>query len=209
MVKKPCIGDSGSFIPSSTPSPEPASSRFCVSSRDLSGSACGQITPTDKSPHSLRRKNDYSNSRTPLRSLNRRKTKQMDSSQPTDVLLSTPKSSSKSLSNAIDCWSSDSPASENHASNKLTKSLNSAFNRRVPMNNDASRGSDTENCPSDQAFVRSGSKETKLPCQNGDRFSRNRCSLPETKPSGLRMPSPKIGFFDVVCFFICLLHSID
>ncbi|XVF83305.1 hypothetical protein PTKIN_Ptkin16aG0476200 [Pterospermum kingtungense] len=193
MSKKPCFGDSGGFIPGSTPSPEPASSsRVLVASRDLSGSACGQLTPIDKSPNSLRRKNDsaacYSNAKTPLRSLTRHKSKQTDSSQPTDVL-STPKSSCKSLSNSIDCWSSESSSSANHVSYKFTRSLNSAFNRGVPVNNNASRGSDTDNCSSDQPFVQSGHKET-------------RCSLPatvsrETKPSGLRLPSPKIGFFDV------------
>ncbi|XWS75103.1 hypothetical protein CRYUN_Cryun01aG0056200 [Craigia yunnanensis] len=205
MLKKPCFGDSGSFIPSSTPSPEPASSRFHVVSRDLSGSACGLITSIDKPPNFLRRKNalaaSYSNARTPLRSLTRHKRKQIDSSQPTD-LLSTPKSSSTSLSNSIDCWSSESSASVNHGSNKFTKSLDSAFNRGVPVNNDASQGSDTENCSCDQPFVRSGSKETRLPCQDVGRFSKGSSPLPptvsrETKPSGLRLPSPKIGFFDV------------
>ena len=137
----------------------------------------------------------------------------MDSSQPTDLLLSTPKSSSTLLSNSIDCWSSESSASVNHVSNKFTKNLDSAFNRGVPVNNDASQGSDTENCSSDQPFVRSGSKGTRLPCQDVDRFSK-RSPLPptvsrETKPSGLRLPSPKIGFFDVVGFFIYLLYSID
>ncbi|XP_022748490.1 uncharacterized protein LOC111298055 [Durio zibethinus] len=171
MVKKP-FGDYGSFIPSSTPSPEPASSCFHIASRDLSGSACGQIASMDKSPNSLRRNNglaaSYSNDRTPIRSLTRHECKQIDSSQPTD-LLSTPKSSSTSVSSSIDCWSSESSASVNHGSNKFTKSLDNAFNRGVPVNN--SQGSDTEKCSSDQPFVR--------------------------KPSGLRLPSPKIGFFDV------------
>ncbi|XVF23713.1 hypothetical protein REPUB_Repub13aG0063500 [Reevesia pubescens] len=205
MSKKPCFGDSGSFIPGSTPSPEPASSRLQVASRDLSRSACGRITSTDKSPNSLRRKNDLaasdSNAKTPSRSLTRFKSKLIDSCQLTD-LQSTPKSSSTSLSNSIDCWSSESLASVNHASKNFTKSLDTAFNRGVPVNNDASQGSDTENSSSDQPFIRSGSKEARFPCQDIDRFSKGSSPLPatvsrETKPSGLRLPSPKIGFFDV------------
>ena len=107
----------------------------------------------------------------------------------------------------------------NHVSNNFTKSLDTAFNRGIPANNDASQGSDTENCSSDQPFVRSRSKETRLPCQDVDRFSEGSCPLSatvsiETKPSGLRLPSTKIGIFAVVGFFIYLLcfdliYSID
>ncbi|XVE99386.1 hypothetical protein REPUB_Repub03eG0193700 [Reevesia pubescens] len=205
MSKKPCFGDSSSYIPSSTPSPEPASSRFHVASRDLSGSACGRITSNDKSPNSLRRKNDLvvsdSNARTPSRSLTRHRSKLIDSSQPSE-LQSTPKSSNKSLSNSMNCWSSEFLASVNHLSKNFTTSLDTAFNRKVPDNDDPSQGSDAENCSSDRPFVRSGSRETRLPCQDVDRFSKGSSPLPpsvsrETKPSGLRLPSPKIGFFDV------------
>ncbi|XWS66119.1 hypothetical protein CRYUN_Cryun05aG0172800 [Craigia yunnanensis] len=192
MSKKPCFGDCG------TPSPEPTSSRFHIVSRDISGSVCGQIASIDKSPNSPRVKNDLvasdSNARAPSRSLTRHKSKQIDSSQPTD-LQSTPKSSSTSLSNSIDCWSFEPSASVNHVSNNFTKSLDTAFT-------DASQGSDTENCSSGQPFVRSGSKETRLPYQDFDRFSKGSCPLKptvsrETKPSCLLLPSPKIGFFDV------------
>ncbi|XWS56473.1 hypothetical protein CRYUN_Cryun09bG0088400 [Craigia yunnanensis] len=199
MSKKPCFGDCG------TPSPEPTSSRFHIASIDLSGSVCGQITSIDKSPNSLRRKNGLaasdSNARTPSRSLTKHKSKKIESSQPIDLQSKT-KCSSTSLSNSIDCWSFESSASVNHVSNNFTKSLDTAFNRGIPANIDASQGSDTENCSSDQPFVRSRSKETRSPCQDVDRFSKGSRPLPptvsrETKPSGLRLPSPKTGIFDV------------
>ncbi|XVF75493.1 hypothetical protein PTKIN_Ptkin13bG0191900 [Pterospermum kingtungense] len=190
MSKKPCVGDCG------TPSP---------ASREHSRSVCGQITSIDKSPNSLRRKNDSSasdsNARTPSRSLTRRKSKRIDSSQPTD-LQSTPISSSTSLFNSIDSWSSEPSASVNHVSNNFRKSLDTAFNSGVPKNNDASQVSVTENFSSDEPSGPSGSKETRLPCQDVDRLSKGSCPLPQTDtvskqtiPSGLRLPSPKIGFF--------------
>lgn len=190
MSKKPCIGDRD------TPPPE-STSRVHIVSKDLSGSLCGHNASTLKSPSSLRRKNDLiasdSDARTPSKSLTGRKNKQIDSSQPTG-LQSTPKSTSTSLRNSMDCWSSETSASLNH------------------VNNDASQGLDTENYFNDQ-LVPSGSKETRLPHQDVGRFSKGSCHPPstvsrETKPSGLRLPSPKIGFFEVVCFFIHLLRFI-
>ncbi|TYH32940.1 hypothetical protein ES332_D13G024900v1 [Gossypium tomentosum] len=178
MSKKPCIGDRG------TPPPE-STSRVHIVSKDLSGSVSGHNASTLKSPSSLRRKNDLialdSDARTPSKSLTGHKSKQIDSSQPTG-LQSTPKSTSTSLCNSMDCWSSETSASLNH------------------VNNDASQGLDT-NCSNDQ-LVPSGSKETRLPHQDVGRFSKGSCHPPstvsrETKPSGLRLPSPKIGFFEV------------
>ncbi|KAB2047120.1 hypothetical protein ES319_A13G023900v1 [Gossypium barbadense] len=179
MSKKPCIGDRG------TPPPE-STSRVHIVSKDLSGSVFGHNASTLKSPSSLRRKNDLialdSDARTPSKSLTGQKIKQIDSSQPTG-LQSTPKSTSTSLCNSMDCWSSETSASLNH------------------VNNDASQGLDTQNCSNDQ-LVPSGSKETRLPHQDVGRFSKGSCHPPstvsrETKPSGLRLPSPKIGFFEV------------
>ncbi|KAA3454068.1 Arginine decarboxylase 1-like protein [Gossypium australe] len=178
MSKKPCIGDRG------TPPPE-STSRVHIVSKDLSGSVCGHNVSTLKSPSSLRRKNDLialdSDVRTP-KFLTGHKSKQIDSSQPTGFQ-STPKSTSTSLCNSMDCWSSETSASLNH------------------VNNDASQGLDTQNCSNDQ-LVPSGSKETRLPDQDVGRFSKGSCHPPstvsrETKPSGLRLPSPKIGFFEV------------
>ncbi|PPD68349.1 hypothetical protein GOBAR_DD34775 [Gossypium barbadense] len=178
MSKKPCIGDRG------TPPPE-STSRVHIVSKDLSGSVSGHNASTLKSPSSLRRKNDLialdSDARTPSKSLTGHKSKQIDSSQPTG-LQSTPKSTSTSLCNSMDCWSSETSASLNH------------------VNNDASQRLDT-NCSNDQ-LVPSGSKETRLPHQDVGRFSKGSCHPPstvsrETKPSGLRLPSPKIGFFEV------------
>ncbi|KAH1030598.1 hypothetical protein J1N35_042772 [Gossypium stocksii] len=179
MSKKPCIGDRG------TPPPE-STSRVHIVSKDLSGSVCGHNAPTLKSPSSLRRKNDFiasdSDARTPSKSITGHKSKQIDSSQPTG-LQSTPKSTSTSLCNSMDCRYSETSASLNH------------------VNNDTSQGLDTENCSNDQ-LVPSGSKETRLPHQDVGRFSKGSCHPPstlsrETKPSGLRLPSPKIGFFEV------------
>ncbi|KAK8611109.1 hypothetical protein V6N13_131172 [Hibiscus sabdariffa] len=183
MSKKPCIGDRD------TASPEPSSSPSHIDFEDLSGSVCGHSAPIVKSPSSLRRKNDSaaldSDARTPTRSLTQHKSKLIDSSQPTS-LQSTPTSIG---------WSSESSASLNH------------------VNNDASQGSDTGNCSNDQ-LVPSGSKETVFPYHDVGRFTKGSCHLPSTvsrevKPSGLRLPSPKIGFFEVVGFVIDLPYFIS
>ncbi|GMJ11942.1 hypothetical protein HRI_004863400 [Hibiscus trionum] len=180
MSKKHCIGDRG------TPSPEPSSSPSHIVSKDLLGSVCGHNASIVKSPSSLRRKNDSaasdSDARTPTRSLTQHKSKLIESSQPTS-LQSTPKSPSASLLTSTGCWSSESSASLNH------------------VNNDASQGSDTDNCSNDE-LVLSGSKETGFPYHDVGRFTKGSCHLPssvsrEIKPSGLRLPSPKIGFFEV------------
>ncbi|KAK8542208.1 hypothetical protein V6N12_014811 [Hibiscus sabdariffa] len=191
MSKKPCIGDRD------TPSPEPSSSPSHIIFEDLSGSVCGHSAPIVKSPSSLRRKNDSaaldSDVRTPTRSLTQHKSKLIDSSQPTS-LQSTLNSPSASLLTSIGCWSSDSSASLNH------------------VNNDASQGSDTGNCSNDQ-LVPSGSKETGFPYHDIGRLTKGSCHLPSTvsrevKPSGLRLPSPKIGFFEVGSCRESTLHGV-
>ncbi|KAK8994493.1 hypothetical protein V6N11_045580 [Hibiscus sabdariffa] len=172
MSKKPCISDHG------TPSPESSSSRSHTASKYLSGSVSGHSASIVKSPSSLRRKNDLaasdSGGRTPKRSLTLHKSKLIDSSQPTS-LQSTPKSLSTSLSTSIDCLFSESSASLDHVN--------------------------TENSSNDQ-LVPSGRKETRFPHQDVGRFSKVSCHLPSTvlreaKPSGLRLPSTKTGFFEL------------
>ncbi|XP_039027679.1 uncharacterized protein LOC120161533, partial [Hibiscus syriacus] len=170
ISKKPCIGDRG------TPSPEHhlhiptsllKSFRIC----------CGHSASILRTPCSLRRKNDLvasdSGVRTPTRSLTLHKSKLIDSSQPIS-LQSTPNSLRTSLLTSIDCWSSESSASLDHVG--------------------------TGNCSSEQ-LVPSGSKEARFPHQDVCRFSKGSCHLlstvsREAKPSGLRLPSTKIGFFE-------------
>ncbi|OMO81110.1 hypothetical protein COLO4_23753 [Corchorus olitorius] len=175
MSKKPCFDDSGSVVPSPSPSSEKAPSRLRIGTRTSARSGCPRSVTIDKSPKQLRRKNDLlacdTSSRTPSRSLTRGRNELLDSHQPSP-LPSTPNSSCTSLSSSNDCWSSES-TSRNHVT---------------------SNSSDSENHSSDQPFVRNQSKKTRLAYGGSPlptALSR------EIKPSGLRMPSPKIGFFDV------------
>ncbi|GMI84857.1 hypothetical protein HRI_002155000 [Hibiscus trionum] len=172
MSKKPCIGDHG------TPSPEPSSSRSHIAFKDLSGSGRGHSASIVKSPSSLRRKNDLAASdsgvRTPKRSTTLHRSRLIDSSQPTSFQ-STPKSPSTPLLTSIACWSSESSASLDHVN--------------------------TENCSNYQLFP-SGGKETRFPHQDVGKFSKGSCHLPSTvsreaKPSSLRLPLPKTGFFEL------------
>ncbi|KAK6228133.1 hypothetical protein SCA6_000473 [Theobroma cacao] len=204
MSKKPCFGDSCSVIPSLTLSPEPASSLLRIASRDFGRSECTQSTPIAKSPNSLRRKNDLaacdSSSRTPCRSLTRSKNKLLDSTHPTH--LPSTLNSFTSLSSSVGCWSAESSTSGNYVSSNSSTSVDIAFRRGVSA---ASQGSHTKNRSCDQPFVRNESKKTRLAYQDVNGVSKGSSPLPpavsrEIKPSGLRMPSPKIGFFDVENF---------
>ncbi|OMO71602.1 hypothetical protein CCACVL1_18136 [Corchorus capsularis] len=177
MSKKPCFDDSGSIVSSPTPSSERAPSRLQIGTRTSARSGCSQSVMIDKSPKQLRRKNDLlacdSSSRTPSGSLTRSRNELLDSHQPSP-LPSTPNSSCTSLSSSNECWSSES-TSRNHVTSNSSDS--------------------DQNHSCDQPFVRNQSKKTRL-VYGGSPLPTTALSR-EIKPSGLRMPSPKIGFFDV------------
>ncbi|KAM5556117.1 hypothetical protein ABKV19_023817 [Rosa sericea] len=142
----------------------------------LSSSGSPAAKDTSESPMNSRRKFDYSlddfaaNGLTmsnPLRFAKENKDEE-SSCQDSGKML-TPKSTVyASSATSLDGWSSESSSSS-----MSQKSISS----QISFGSDASQASDTEHC------VGQENQETSLPNQN-------------RKPSGLRVPSPKIGFFD-------------
>ncbi|GLT88909.1 hypothetical protein SLE2022_069170 [Rubroshorea leprosula] len=198
ISKRPCCGDSGSGVPL-TPSPGSASSKG--SDGSLSKSMNKSLS------NSLRKKNRSrvaaydSSSSTPSRALIGSRSKLEFYSQPVHSL-STSKSSSTSPSSSINGWSMGSSTSMNQISDDSKASLDATLHRGVSLDTDASQGSDNGSHSCNRSSAESKDKEMKLTNQHVDRFSKEAGSQYPTvsgnlKPSGLRMPLPKIGFFDM------------
>ncbi|KAK9282849.1 hypothetical protein L1049_011072 [Liquidambar formosana] len=211
--KKPCLGNSCSVIPSSkspnssySSSPTATSKTVSCFSYNSSGSASSDTT--SKSPlNSLRRKIDSgnphlaasgSNFKTPLRFSVRNKNDLGSSS----LSFYTPKPPScKSPASSMDGWSlASSSASSNisQRSNNLKTSLDTTC-RGVLFDSRATQASGHAH---DQSSVERESKGTRLPNQCVKTASMGTSPVSaglsrNFKPSGLRVPSPKIGFFDV------------
>ncbi|KAK9913316.1 hypothetical protein M0R45_037134 [Rubus argutus] len=166
LSNKPCLGASSSVTRGSTPSPKSS----------LSGSSVAKHT-TGESPMNSRRKVDNSPDNfaangltisTPLR-FTKTHNDELESSCQHSCKMITPKSTSyASSANSLDGWSSES----------LSSSMSPrSISRQISFGSDASQASDMVHC------VGHENQETSVPDQN-------------IKSSGLRVPSPKIGFFD-------------
>ncbi|XP_043703132.1 putative GPI-anchored protein pfl2 isoform X2 [Telopea speciosissima] len=213
--KKPKSGDSGSFTPRSSPSPKSSfSGSPSVSSVNRSGSTSSDSR--GKSPaNSWRNKTSSRNvnpapfGSTRVESMRKSSTNKADSgnSHLSAHLMSMSKHySSISPASSIDGWSSESSSSTstiNQRSNnsKTSKSPCSGFS----VDNDAPQALDLQTHPHNWASSRHGSDGTELrsECEMKSPVDTNALSCVAStnvsrsiKPSGLRMPSPKIGFFD-------------
>lgn len=226
VTRQPCLVNSCSIIPSSTPSPRSSSgsatatnkSTVSCSPYDRSDSASSDAT--GKSPsNSLRRKIDsrsinlatsVSTLKTPLRCSTKTKNDVRNSGHSSSWFsssLSAQKPSScTSSTSSFDGWSSESSSSTvNQRSNGSKASLDGAPYQGFSFDNDIIQASDIESHPPNQSSVGSKSHRTRLPNQYIKKCSMvNGPVSPNvsgnSKPSSLRMPSPKIGFFDVVSF---------
>ncbi|XP_061999470.1 uncharacterized protein LOC133716831 [Rosa rugosa] len=166
LSKKPCLRASSGIVTHSS-TPSPK----------LSSSGSPAAKDTSESPMNSRRKFDYAlddfaaNGLTmsnPLRFTKKNKDELESSCQDSGKMF-TPKSTIYASSAAsLDGWSSESSSSS-----MSQRSISS----QISFGSDASQASDTVHC------VGQENQETSLPDQN-------------MKPSGLRVPSPKIGFFD-------------
>ncbi|KAL5742871.1 hypothetical protein ACOSP7_029603 [Xanthoceras sorbifolium] len=178
------------------------------SSFDSSGSATSDISKL--SMNSTKRRNDSgtcspSSSGSTVKSRSRIASKsknQPGSSHLTALRSVTKLSSSISPASSISEWSSESPASNSTANErpKNTRvSMDSRSFKGVSVDSDASQILDSPYNSNDKCSV---GDDANVPCLDGERVkgtSTGSAALrPPGKPSGLRMPSPKIGFFDGV-----------
>ncbi|KAJ7972444.1 chitinase-like protein PB1E7.04c isoform X2 [Quillaja saponaria] len=164
-----------------------------------------------KSPsHSLKRSADAGKGNPPsscssLKTPSRNKT-QSGSSSLTACLKSVNKLfSNTSPASSISEWSSESSSTTcKQRSNSSITSLDSSSCRKVSLDSDASQASDYQNPGIDQCLEGHESQVTGFR-SGGVKNAPAGNVLPPvpTKPSGLRMPSPKIGFFDGVKSVVC------
>ncbi|KAK6152413.1 hypothetical protein DH2020_015048 [Rehmannia glutinosa] len=125
----------------------------------------------------------------------------LPSSIPSAYLMSAKISSSVSPASSISEWSSASSSSSSMVNQKYS-------NSRTSLDTSSCRSMDGDSIPLDQrnksddrAAEGHGNHGVSLTSNNSKKYSTQAGNLhAPAKPSGLRMPSPKIGFFDGVSF---------
>lgn len=209
-MRKPCPGVS---IVRCSSKPSPISSSSC-SPAASSSSSSSHLNFSGKKINSTQANLIINGStfRTPVRCTARSKG-DLESSGHQTYLLSTPKSSSfTSPDSSLDGWSSESSsASVNQRSNN-PKAVMSHTCKQVSPKRKCSQHSASEKHLNSQPCIGlfgHENQETGVPNQRGEQIQLGTGSLVTSfpkiiKPSGLRLPSPKIGFFDVVSFYIFL-----
>ncbi|KAF8397632.1 hypothetical protein HHK36_016552 [Tetracentron sinense] len=224
------LGDSCSVTPLSTPSPKSSTSgsptattmELTSSSHNRSGSASSDTS--GKCPSNfMRRKIDSRNVnldssalKTPQRSSSRNKSESGNSHLSSYLMSMSKLSSSISSASSIDGWSSESSSSSStvkQKSNNLKPSLDTSSPcRGVSFNSDAPQVLDLQNHPHYQPGLEHENQGTELLSQHAKKTLIGTgglsCPAPTDvsrsfKPSGLRMPSPKLGFFDAEQSALC------
>ncbi|GMP59282.1 hypothetical protein CsSME_00022624 [Camellia sinensis var. sinensis] len=109
-------------------------------------------------------------------------------------------SSYESPASSIDGWSSESSSTAHQSSNCLEVNFHTSTSRGACLGNDATQALNFQSFPRDECFDGQESHQTRFPnlCLEVVRGTANDLakSTRNFKPSGLRMPSPRIGFFD-------------
>lgn len=221
MSKKTCLRDLNGSISNTTTSVKSPSSVLSAAANEFAGFGyASSYVPGKSPPNPLRRTIDcqlaaaVSTSRTPLKYPAGDKSQSVKSSDST-CLLSTPKSSScTSPGSSIDGWSLGSSAASlnqrpnNSAANHVTTACRGIF-----FDNDASEASECQSHHYDQPCWGCESQETRFKNPQINKITVGTGPVPASvsrkfKPSGLRMPSPKIGFFDAVSCNVFISFSI-
>ena len=189
-LKKPCLRDSFSAIHGSTQSLRSSLPHF-TTSKKLTRRPPSEVT-IRKSPPVLRRKVNSrtsniftagSASTTPLMKTRASKTEVESSCQ------STPTSSwYGSPASSIEEWPLDTTSTAQRCTNRSKRSPYSSLNKS-PLIDKENRHETSVNRPHRKDLKEDGNTDASR-------------ILREVKPSGLRMPSPKLGFFDRVSSFL-------
>lgn len=197
--KRPCLGKS------SPKSPSLSSHTPMNKSAGLGAAISDYASRSSQKP--LRRKIDCrlvsSCSPSPFRNLHGNKIELLNSSRPSH-LLSPLESSRTSPSSSIDIWSSESSASINQRSISSTESLDNTC-KENSSDHVFSHASDSERHICDRNCFTQGDQDNRFVNQRAKTISMRNSSVlasisKNIKPSSLRMPSPKIGYFDAVCY---------
>ncbi|KAK8510713.1 hypothetical protein V6N13_024807 [Hibiscus sabdariffa] len=201
-VLKTPLGGARSIVPRPKPSSKsscsPASSKTELNSSCSSLESCVSVSSnrTNKSSLNLIKQKNGS------RIVPKGKVQAGSSKLPTFLKSSTKISSSISPASSISEWSSESSSSisaTNQSSNVARASLGSG-SRKGPAISDAHQALDSQNHPTGQCSQGDGAEVAGSLNESGHKVSAGTSKLhpASMKPSGLRMPSPKLGFFDGV-----------
>ncbi|KAK7337030.1 hypothetical protein VNO77_17588 [Canavalia gladiata] len=182
LSKASVVGVSRGSVPKPTPSSKSPSGPSVSTKTKLAASASPAV-------------------RTPSRIASRNKAEPGNCSL-SSLMSATKLSSSVSPASSISDWSSESSSSTCMAKrtcNSSRSSLDSGSSRKVLSDVDADQGTDSQIPQSDSSLERQEAQHTGFISQNA-RTAPGATVLPPApkKPSGLRLPSPKIGFFDGV-----------
>ncbi|KAK8649442.1 hypothetical protein V6N13_130171 [Hibiscus sabdariffa] len=204
-VLKTPLGGARNIVPRPKPSSKssscsPSSSKTELNSSCSSIESCASVLSNRTSKSSLNLIKHKNGSRIVPKSKI-----QAGSSKLTTFLKSATKiSSSISPTSSISEWSSESSLSisaANQSFNFVRASLSSGSRKGPAINCDAHEVLDSQNHPTGQCSQGDGAEVTGSLNESEDKVSAGTSELlhpASMKPSGLRMPSPKLGFFDGV-----------
>ncbi|GMI64658.1 hypothetical protein HRI_000135100 [Hibiscus trionum] len=204
-VLKTALGSAKNIVPRPKPfskssSCSPASTKTELNSSCSSLESCASISSNRTSKSSLNLIKHKNGSRIVPKS----KIQVGSLKLPTFFKSSTKISSSISPASSISEWSSESSSSlsaGNQSYNSVRDSLSSGSRKGPAINHDAHQVLDSHNHPTSQCSQGDGTEVTGSLNESKNKVSAGTSKLlhpASMKPSGLRMPSPKLGFFDGV-----------
>ncbi|XWS43632.1 hypothetical protein CRYUN_Cryun16bG0120500 [Craigia yunnanensis] len=214
VLKTPALGGSRNIVPrptlsSKSSSRSPASSKTELTTSCSSLESCASVSSDriDKSSlNTIKQKNDsrivnpsssgYTTT-TESKIASKGNSQAGHSKLSTFLKSSTKVSSTISPASSISEWSSESSSSTsaaNQRSNIVRASRGTGFRKELTTNCDAHQVLDSQNHPTGQCSLGDGAEVTGS-LGDGSSGLLHPASM---KPSGLRIPSPKIGFFDGV-----------
>lgn len=200
VAKRPCLAESYYVMPNTTPSSKSTSSGSNTPTNESAELASALSDQAARSPLS----STLSGSPNPLRNLSVKKIDVLNSSLPCH-LLSSLKSLYISPTSSVDISSSESLASISQISKNPSGNLDITPCKETSSGGANTQGLDSEAQHYNECSIRHENPDTRSQTKHLNKEAKGSNSAPKTisrntKPSGLRTPSPKIGFFDAVSY---------
>ncbi|KAK7396547.1 hypothetical protein VNO78_17628 [Psophocarpus tetragonolobus] len=206
VTKSSVIGSSRSTVPKpALPSKSPSGPTVSTKTKSLISASSGNNLSDNIGKPSfsyLKRSYKPTSSCPAVRTPSRNKA-EPDISSLSSLMSSTKLSSSVSPASSISDWSSSESSSTTSMAKRVCtssrSSIDSDSSRKVLLDTDADHGTHSQIPQSDSSLERQETQHTGFTSQK-EKTTPGVTALPPApkKPSGLRLPSPKIGFFDGV-----------
>ncbi|RDY01213.1 hypothetical protein CR513_15489, partial [Mucuna pruriens] len=206
VTKASVIGGSRGTVPKPTlPSKSPSGPLVSTRTKSVTSTSSGNNLSDNigKSSFSYLKRSYKPNSSCPALKTPARNKAEPGISSLSSLMSATKLSSSISPASSISDWSSSESSSSTsmakHVCNSSRSSLDSGSSRKVLLDTDADQGTNSQIPQSDSSLERQEAQHNGFISQK-ERAPPGATVLPPApkKPSGLRLPSPKIGFFDGV-----------